>query len=150
MTSDVAELELTDAVPASTPRARQLAPFADIPEPEPSDEEPPPISGAVESQRFQKRAAPVSPPTPPPPPPAEVHLLAEPPPPPAPMPPSLVETRPAVVEVAADVVRREVVTGPAARFVAASMAFAPATFGELLDASLDLGASPLESTAERS
>ena len=143
-----------DEVPASTPRpkpkddsrATALATFEDAGEHEAmDDEEPPPISGAVESQRLQKRAtAPASEP-----PPAEVHLLAEAAPAAALHAPSLLESAQEVLEVRADVVRREVVPGPAARFVAASMAFAPATFGELLDASMELGVSVLESMAER-
>jgi len=194
-----------ESVPASTPRPREepariddAAAFADSVEPDQSDEEPPPISGAVESQPFHKRTAPASAepdePFAPPAvrlvaeaaPPAAVHLVAEPAPPaavrlvaepappaavrlvaepaapaavrlvaeaapaPADQPPSLLEAAPIVVEITADIVRRDATSGPAARFVAASMAYAPASFGELLDASLDLGASLVEAMADRS
>ena len=80
----------------------------------------------------------------------EVRLAVEASPPPAPLPAALGEASPVVVEITADIVRREPAPGPAARFVAASLAYAPASFGELLDASLDLGATPVESIAEQS
>ncbi len=54
------------------------------------------------------------------------------------------------MEITADIVRREPALGPSARFVAASLAYAPSSFGELLDASLDLGATLVESISEQS
>jgi hypothetical protein len=142
------------------PPTSQVEPVQARPEPEPEapepEEEPPPISGAVESQRLQKRPASSAPPAasptrpPPAPAPTEITLAVEPPPPPAPLPPAIAAAQPVVVEIAADIARRDPIPGPAARFVAASLAYAPASFGELLDASLELGATLVESMADRS
>jgi hypothetical protein len=43
------------------------------------------------------------------------------------------------IEVSADVVRREPVFGDAAHFVGAVRTYRPASFGDLVDASLALG-----------
>lgn len=80
------------------------------------------------------------PPVAPPPPPVEVRLVTEPPPPAAPLPPVAPAPPPVAVEMAASVTHRS--TRAAAEVVAIvgeAKRFAPATFGELLDASLALG-----------
>ena len=148
-------------VPASTPRAKEepsLAvehdTFAAASDQEAPEEEAPPISGEVGSQRFARRAAPSEPPpvtvsSPPAPVALDVRLVAEPAPVEVPLPPALVEAPPTVVEVTAEIVRRAPLpAGAAVRFLAASKIQAPASFGELLDASLDLGAALAESMTD--
>ena len=119
----------SEAPPASVRQPRDELRPLDTALPGLEDEEPPPASGEISSQRQPTAAGE--------PPAVEVRLVAQPAPVPA---PALAAQAPAVVEVAADVTVRFPLEGDAASFLGAVRAERPASFGELLDAALSLGA----------
>ncbi len=118
--------------------------FPDLEERE--DEEPPPASGEVASQRKPAEPADIDswveqPAVAAHEPPAavELRLVVDPAPAPAAVPDAFGPVTPIAIEIEADVTRRAPLRAGAAVFVGAARASSPTTFGDLLDMALALG-----------